>query len=445
MNYLISILKNNKSIALCNLPTIEVVRKFMETQNVTPSDEIIVVAEPAPSQHFFQVDLWKAILIFLVIMDHTFTHAYLHQYASSFWERIAIPMLLVIMGFNMGKSFKRKGYTTIKQLYSLSYFESKFKRYIAPYLVLYGLQSIFYLLEQNTGMTTNFLGFLDLEYKVYIGFTPFYGPGTWFIPALLSTILIFPVLYWCYLQKPALTLIGTFVFEMIWYVMKFYFYNVFSWQENMDAMVTSIFFNCHILNMFSAVGLGLWFSTDHDIFSKRNIWMWSLVVVSVLYMIQYAFLENWLRYNTLFFSWFGGDYHLFFFPYSGFLFLIGMKIFPENPQWPLAKWIRRISNSSYHILMTQIFYFGLIYQFLIDFNTIFDGAPQNYIWFFTFNVIITFCGGMAWNELETRYYKKKRETTTQKNLYKGIIGLSAAFFIIRIILIVLFFYRYPIV
>ncbi|WP_457917272.1 acyltransferase family protein [Candidatus Lokiarchaeum ossiferum] len=421
----------------------------MESQSITPSDDTALIAKPTSSKHYFQVDAFKAVMIFLVIMDHTFTHHYLSKYLSTFWERISIPMLVIIMGYNMGISFKKKGYTTIKQLYSLKYFESKLKRYIAPFLILYAAHTILYLLERYTGMTTLNVAYYESPYNVYIGYTPFYGPGSWFLPALFSTILIFPALYWCYLQKPALTLVSTFVIEFGWRVMTYYFYNVFDYTD--PARITSSFFGCHIFNMFSAIGLGLWFSTDHDLYAKRNIWMWSLLPLSLLYMFQYVFLGNWLRYNLLFFSWITGDYHLFFFPYSGFLFLVGMKFIPENPEGKYYDWVRRISRSTYHILLTQIFYFSIVYQFFLvmyDGNPytldVFDAAPENYGWFFILNLAITFSGGMLWNELETRYYKKKKETKNQQLMYKGIIGISATFFIIRMILIVVFFIKYPI-
>ena len=124
-------------------------------KNTTPSDEDALLTKSEESKHYFQIDAWKALMILFVIMDHTFTHAFLRQFYSSFWERISIPILLIVMGFNMGKSFKRKGYTEMSQLYSWDYFESKFKRYIAPYLILYAAHTILYLLERYTGMETN--------------------------------------------------------------------------------------------------------------------------------------------------------------------------------------------------------------------------------------------------------------------------------------------------
>lgn len=76
----------------------------------------------------------KAIMLALVIMDHSFTHQFLHQYYSSFWERISIPILMIIMGFNMGYSFHQRSVNSLKELYSFKYFEAKLRRYMIPYL-----------------------------------------------------------------------------------------------------------------------------------------------------------------------------------------------------------------------------------------------------------------------------------------------------------------------
>jgi len=52
---------------------------------------------------YFQVDLLKSLMIFLVILDHTVAYANLYGKGFELWERIAIPMFLIIMGFNMGR------------------------------------------------------------------------------------------------------------------------------------------------------------------------------------------------------------------------------------------------------------------------------------------------------------------------------------------------------
>ena len=66
--------------------------------------------ETEKENNFFQIDFMKCFMMVLVILDHSTTHSYMHQFYSPLWQRIAIPLFLVIMGFNMGISFKKKGF-----------------------------------------------------------------------------------------------------------------------------------------------------------------------------------------------------------------------------------------------------------------------------------------------------------------------------------------------
>ena len=90
---------------------------------------------------FFQVDTIKAIMIFLVIFDHMVSWSVKSEIGVTLWERISIPVFLVIMGFNTGKSIQRTGKLKLKELYSWSYFKSKIMRYIVPFLILYAVST----------------------------------------------------------------------------------------------------------------------------------------------------------------------------------------------------------------------------------------------------------------------------------------------------------------
>ena len=69
-------------------------------------------------RNFYQVDLLKAFMFLLVII--ALSTAYMDKAGLGFelWERITIPVFLVIMGFNMGKSFTRQGDKSLKEMYS---------------------------------------------------------------------------------------------------------------------------------------------------------------------------------------------------------------------------------------------------------------------------------------------------------------------------------------
>jgi len=93
-------------------------------------------------KRFFQVDFIKAVMIFLVIYDHTIPWVIKREIGVSFWERISIPVFLVIMGFNMGLSFSKLEDTRFRKMYSWRYIKRKFWRYIYPFIVLWIVSSL---------------------------------------------------------------------------------------------------------------------------------------------------------------------------------------------------------------------------------------------------------------------------------------------------------------
>ena len=62
-------------------------------------DEISTISSELESidskrEHFLQVDIIKATMIFLVIFDHTIPWLYKNYMGVALWERISIPVFL---------------------------------------------------------------------------------------------------------------------------------------------------------------------------------------------------------------------------------------------------------------------------------------------------------------------------------------------------------------
>jgi hypothetical protein len=315
------------------------------------------------NQRYFQIDLLKAVMIFLVLFDHTFPWELKSFMGVQIWERISIPMFLVIMGFNMGLSFKKTGETSLTKLYSWKYFKKKFWRFIFPFLVLYTISTIIGLSIYNFDFESMWYGqHYDSIYGYWrwdmshllIGILPFYGPGNWFLPVVFWSILIMPLIYKGFsgtTKWSTISLILCYIVELsiqlvIFFIVRPYVPN---WRIIYAFIVTTPLF------MLSAIGLGMWFSRDHDLFSKKNMFMWVLFPLSLIYLIAYQFFD-------FDFAFIGGDYHLFAFPYSAFLFLIVMKLIPKsvNDNNLFVKGIKMISKATFHILLTQMFYFGIV-------------------------------------------------------------------------------------
>ena len=309
--------------------------------------------------NFFQIDFLKAVMIFLVIFDHFVSWNIKSEIGVALWERISIPVFLIILGFNMGHSFRGKGNLTLKQLYSWSYFKNKIVRYVVPFLILYAASTFIGLFMYGF----DFIAMYDIQYypehgiiNLFYLILPFWGPGNWFIPVLFQSILIAPLLYWGFTKKPIITLILTFAIEIAMQVIVFFLFGeaFTTWEE---VHVYSLF-SSSILFYLSAVGLGMWFSQNHDLQHNRNFFMWFLYPISLTYIVIYQFFGYRIMIDSVRFL--RGDYNLMVFPYSAFLVLLALKFLPKTSKLKISKTISLIGKSTYHILLTQILGFAMI-------------------------------------------------------------------------------------
>jgi peptidoglycan/LPS O-acetylase OafA/YrhL len=305
------------------------------------------VAESHGGAGYFQVDAMKAVMIFLVVFDHTVPWIIKDKLGYVLWERISIPMFMVIMGFNMALSFKRKGDVSLRELYSKNYFKRKFLRFLIPFLVLYVASTIIGLIIYNFDfhalIDNQLLAQWDLPYLL-IGILPFWGPGNWFIPLLFQCVLVLPIIYKAFSKKPVLTLILCFAGEIACWLLATSFLD---WTIMLLFLVS-------IPAYLSAIGLGMWFSSGHNLTDRRNWFMWILFSLSTIYMIAYQFFDFRFKFVR-------GDYNYLFYPYSAFIFLIAMKLLPKKSESEFTKAITWIGKATYHILLTQILYLGIVF------------------------------------------------------------------------------------
>ena len=332
----------------------------MNDQNFQSSEqeEISVSGGFKERTSFFQIDFLKAVMIFLVIFDHYVYWDIKGEIGAALWERISIPVFLVVMGLNMGLSFKGQGATTLKQLYSWSYFKKKILRYVVPFLILYAVSTFVGLFMYRF----DFIAMYDTQYSpehgiinLFFLIMPFWGPGNWFIPVLMQSILVVPLLYWGFTKKPVITLILTFVIEIVLQITVFLVIgDITTWEE---SYILTVVMNS-ILFYLSAVGLGMWFSRDHDLQSKHNFFMWFLYPLCLVYLVLYQFYGFRFRFDGI--PLLRGDYHFLVFGYSAFLVLLALKFLPNTSTRKISKTISLIGRSTYHILLTQILGFGMI-------------------------------------------------------------------------------------
>lgn len=306
------------------------------------------------SSRFFQIDVLKAFMIILVIFDHSIAYANLYGKGFELWERIAIPIFLIIMGFNMGKSFAKKGDKSLKELYSGSYFKKKFWRYLYPYIILYIVSTIFGFILYGAAFPDTFNENWFLEYIVFQK-SLLEGPGNWFISVLFQSILIMPLLYKAFSKWPKLSLALCFILEFFMHLVIFFIVG----EVSIDNIMLELNLRYNVLLYLSAIGMGMWFSKNHKLFSKKNLFVWILFPISLTYMIAYEFFNFRLAIDGA--GIVRGDYNYLTFIYSAFIFLIAMKLIPQNPKTKFSKFFSTVSSGTFHIYLVQDIYFAISY------------------------------------------------------------------------------------
>ncbi|TET56535.1 MAG: hypothetical protein E3J52_11750 [Promethearchaeota archaeon] len=312
-------------------------------------------------EHFFQVDFLKAAMIFLVIFDHMVAWGVKSEIGVTLWERISIPVFLVIMGFNMGLSFQRKKTTKLRELYSWSYFKSKILRYIVPFLVLYAVSTFIGLFMYGFDLSAMYHGQYYPNHGIinlFVGILPFWGPGNWFLPVIFQSILIMPLLYKAFTKKPILALILCFVVEIIMHLIIFFFIGeITTWEEvHYLSLITN-----SVLFLLPGIGIGMWFSFGCKLKEQRNLFMWILFPISLAFCIAHQFYGFRFRVDGI--PLMRGDYHFLIILYSAFLVLLAINFLPQKSEGRISRAISMVGKSTYHILLIQILGYGMIFAF----------------------------------------------------------------------------------
>ncbi len=411
-----------------------------ESFNDTIEEEI---KEKRP--YYFQLDVLKAIAIAFVVMDHSLTWEIKGSMENIFWERLSIPFFLIVMGFNMGLSFKHRGTVHLKDLYTREYFSRKVVRYVFPFLVLY--------------MGSILLGiyFHHLEWNEYIllGFLPFWGPGNWFIPLLFGSILVFPLVYWAFNKQPELTVVLCFLSEIIMQGIMYVFYP-YPIESALEGFIVSAI-RVNVIFFLPAVGLGLWFSRGFSLGDKRNWFIYIYAPISFVFMLDYQ--THWLSsipgtIGQVFSgidTFIRGDYTLLFYGYAAFVFLIAMQLIPSVASGRIQRGIQNIGRASYHILLFQIFWYSIVYYLtylrMLEITGVFEpyfhDIPQFheiwsfptwfYIIFYLCNLVVSFTGGYLW------YWAENRAGTVDKPWWKYIWLQRMSFIFMSVCSLVLMF------
>nr|WP_320161562.1 acyltransferase [uncultured Methanoregula sp.] len=337
-----------------------------------------------------QIDVLKAFAIIAVVLLHALPFAFFLSIGSPYYLWQAVPVFIVIAGFTGAYAYKRYGSATLKQCYDPSLIIRRFKRLLIPFLLCYIIEIILlYIFNQIS---------LDPASLILSLLTGGYGWGAYFIPIMLQSIIIVPLLYLLSRRNPdqmvIIALILTIVFDIIVFLI--------GWNNNQTS---SIYFR-----YLFAGALGVWIVTSE----KRNkIWLIVGGIISLVYITLSCYTPLFSAFPD--YSGYTGILQAPAFMWAAILVLFGLAYLPENTDSGIFNTLSEIGKASWHIFLAQLLYYFLpsayVYAFLVAPLASGNEILQDGL-IILCNIIICVGVGYGWYFIEKKILQKSRKAVS---------------------------------
>ena len=93
------------------------------------------------------LDYLKAICVILVVVTH-YDWQSKHSYIFTMFINMAVPVFMIISGYNFAMSNKRKTDGTMKQMYSPRVIIPKLERFLIPFFAICVVEIVLLIIEE---------------------------------------------------------------------------------------------------------------------------------------------------------------------------------------------------------------------------------------------------------------------------------------------------------
>ncbi|MFC1945686.1 acyltransferase family protein [Chloroflexota bacterium] len=303
------------------------------------------VMEPSERQVYFpQIDALKGLAIISVLLLHTIPRNWLINIYAHYHIWQAVPVFFILLGITTAIYYQRHALNRqwkVGEIYSWAYFLNRSERFLLAFVIIFAI-SLCYGIFQG--------GFYFGPLYI-MGRLPVIGPGNYFASILIQFALVSPLLYFCYIRYPRITVLSMIALEIVFQVVVTY--------VPLFAETKYLYSGC-ILRYFTAIALGLYISTgllkenSAGLLARRNWFILAIVPLSLWYL--------WLARTSqqpfpLFWSQSSFQNVIAHF-YPALLVLLTMRITPSLFQCLPLRILMLVGKASYHIFLVQILYFG---------------------------------------------------------------------------------------
>ena len=203
-----------------------------------------------------------------------------------------------------------------------------------------------YMVSLASGISMDVFFDIDPPYfgpLMLLGRLPYGGPGNYFISVIVQLIFISPILLFSYERNKTLTLVSVFIIDLFIQVS----FGALSMENRVYEYICTRFLFIMIL--------GFWLRDHMNILSRRNIWLFPLSALSVVYLVKFG--------NTGFIYFQGGMnnfQNLFVSFYTALLVLILLNTLPKYTTNIISIFFAKCGYLSWHIFLVQMVYFPII-------------------------------------------------------------------------------------
>lgn len=314
-----------------------------------------------------QIDYLKGLAIISVILLHSLTINQRDIIGGTYYILQAIPVFLILVGYNTVHSYLNKGVTNLKDCYDKSSLIKKYKRILLPYIFIWILE-LFIVVITKQPITPKSIFILFI-----IGG---WGPGGYFVTLMVQLILIIPLLYKIAQKNRYIMLVSAFFVNIL--------FEIFSHYSN----ISNNYYRIVAFRYLFAVALGVYLA----LYKIKKI---KLLLLGVLFSLVYITSINYFGLNLpVYNAWQSQNAPSFLWAFA--LVIVGLRKLPSKSKTIFGKSLEEIGKRSYHIFLCQALYF-MTFVGLTAHIKVYIATPVN--------VIICIVLGLVFYHIETKFFK----------------------------------------
>ncbi len=317
------------------------------------------------------LDYVKAVCVLMVII----THYDWADKTSPFFTMLinmAVPIFMIISGYNFAMSNRRKADGKLGKMYGWSIMKPKLIRFLVPFFAICFIEIALLMIDERA------------IHPLRIFALGAYGPGSYYVPIMLQLLVIFPLIYIVVERNAKVGLIAAGIANLLFEIgVKVFEIDKYYYRLSIGRYLLLIAFGCY-----------LYLHPEHRL---KRYQMWTMFLVGFAYIVAVFGFDKDLM---LFEYWKTTAMPVAFYIFP-IVILLFRKFYHSRIPGRFGRLLTWIGQASYHIFLVQMVY----YHFELG------GAVMQAAWYIAvpYNILVSVPLGLAFYELDCRFIRKMRQ------------------------------------